>query len=332
MAPDVGHLEGRTVLVTGGAGFFGRAFVEAVLDHTTEAKLVVYNRDEAKQARLAERLRRHADRLRFRLGDVRDPERLRLAFWNADVVVHAAALKRVDDTARHTFEMIKTNVLGTQAVLGAALEAGVERTLILSSDKACHAANPYGASKFLAERLAVEWNALSFARGQKVACVRWGNVLGSTGSVLHTFRRALRAGEPMPMTDPAMTRFWMTVEEAVAFACRALRLMRGGEVFLPKLRTAPVMRLVQALDAGRQCEPIGHRPGGEKRHETLLTVEECPQAVDIGEAIVLEPAWRLPVEREPWKGEPVAAPWTSEGLLGIGIEELAQMAAQVPDE
>lgn len=334
MTPDVGHLEGRTVFVTGGAGFFGRAFAEAVLDHTTETKLVVYSRDEAKHARMAEHLRRHRDRLRFRLGDVRDPERLRVALWKTDVVVHCAALKRVDDTARHTFEVVRTNVIGTHNVLAAAVEAEVRRTLVLSSDKGAMPANSYGATKLLAERLAVDWNAVAFARGQLISALRYGNVLGSTGSALHVFRRAIRAGESIPVTDMAMTRFWMTIDQAVAFVCRCLRIMRGGDIFIPKLAAAPVATLIAALDPPLGMRQINKRPGGEKLHEVLLSEHESDRAVDLGDCWVLEPETPLPVEREPWKGGALPSGFRYASALAptLTVSDLVAMTAGVPEE
>lgn len=334
MTLDVGHLEGRTVFITGGTGYFGRHFAEAVLDHTRETKIVIYSRGEEKHARMAEQFRRHRERLRFRLGDVRDRERLQLALWKADVVVAAAALKRVDDTARHPEELIKTNVLGIHNTLHAALEAGVGKVVIISSDKACLPANAYGATKFLAEQMAVAWNAISFARRQIVSCVRYGNVLGSTGSVLHTFRRAIRASEPMPLTDGEMTRFWMTVEQAVGFVCHVLRIMRGGEIFIPKIPAAPVSYLPAVLAQGAPVRYVAKRPGGEKAHEVLLSEHETDRAVDLDDMYVLEPDWMLPAQREPWKGRslPEGFRYASDTAVQLRVEDLAQMVAQVPDE
>lgn len=333
--PDIGHLEGRTVLVTGGAGFFGRHFAAALLDGTRESKLIVYSRDEAKHARMADALRRHADRLRFRLGDVRDRDRLRLAVWGVDVIVHAAALKRIDDTARQTFEVVRTNVIGTQNVLAAAIDGRIERTLVISSDKGVLPINSYGATKFLAERLAVEWNAIGFARGQRIAALRYGNVVGSTGSVVHLFRRAARAGEAVPLTDGRMTRFWMTAAQAVGLACQALRIMRGGEIFVAKLPAAPVSRLALAVAPHCPLRHTARRPGGEKSHETLLSETESERAVDLGPLWVVEPEWALPVQREPWKGSqpPEGFQYASDTAEArLSVEELAQMAAEVPDE
>lgn len=334
MTPDVGHLEGRTIFVTGGAGFFGRHFAEAVLDHTRETKIVVYSRDEQKHARMAEYLRRHRDRLRFRLGDVRDPDRLRTALWKSDMVIHAAALKRVDDTAMHPYELIKTNCAGTQNVLEAALDAGAKKVLVISSDKGVLPANPYGATKFLAERLAIAWNAVSFARGQIVSCLRWGNVLGSTGSALHVFRRVIRAGEPITLTDGTMTRFWLSADQAVEGLCHVLRIMRGGEVFVYKTPAAPVGYLPAALASEAPVRYVAKRPGGEKIHEVLLSEHEADRAVELDDMYVIEPDWPLPAEREPWKGRalPEGFRYASDTAVQLRVEELAQMAAEVPDE
>lgn len=335
MTPNVGHLEGRTVFVTGGAGFFGRAFAEAVLDYTKETKVIVYSRGEEKHARMAEQLRRHKDRLRFRLGDVRDLDRLKIAMWKADIVIAAAALKRVDDTAMHPYELIKTNAIGVQHTLEAALEVGAKKVLVISSDKGCLSSTPYGATKFLAECLAVAWNAVSFARGQTVACVRYGNVLGSTGSALHAFRRAIQAKEPVPLVDGEMTRFWMTADQAVELVCHVLRIMRGGEIFIPRLPAAPVARLMQALDGQATYRFIDKRPGGEKRDEVLLSEHEADRAVDLGHLWVLEPEWPLPAEREPWKGPqpPEGFRYASDTAEArLRVEDLREMIQGVPEE
>lgn len=326
MTPDVGHLEGRTIFITGGTGSLGHTLAAAILDHTREARVTVYSRGESRQAEMAEEFSRHRDRLRMRLGDVRDRDRLELALWRVDIVVHAAALKRVDDTARHPEELIKTNVLGTQNVLRAALTTGVRRILLVSSDKGVEAANPYGGTKFLAEQLVTAWNAVGYARGQLSSCVRYGNVLSSTGSVAHAFRHAAQDGEVASVTEGGMTRFWMTRDEAAALVCRCLRLMRGGEVFVPKLPSAPVEALARAMGApGVRLVP--KRPGGEKAHETLLSEHESHRAVDVGDLFVVEPDWELPVDREPWKGEalPAGFSYRSDTAPRLSLDALAEM-------
>ena len=314
------------MFITGGTGSLGRTLATAILDHTREARVVIYSRGEFRQAEMAEQLSRHRGRLRMRLGDVRDLDRLELALWRVDIVVHAAALKRLDDTARHPEELIKTNVLGTQNVLRASLTAGVRRILLVSSDKGVEAANPYGATKFLAEQLVTAWNAVGYARSQLSSCVRYGNVLSSTGSVTCAFRQAAHEGTLAPVTEGGMTRFWLTLDEAVMLVCRCLRLMRGGEVFVPKLSAAPVEALAWALGVpGVRLVP--KRSGGEKVHETLLSEHESDRVVDVGDLFIIEPDWELPVDREPWKGEalPMGFSYRSDMAPRLSLEALAEM-------
>lgn len=293
--------------VTGGSGSFGAAFVEHLLHDNLAERVVVVARDEHKLGALGDRLLpTYSDRLRIRMGDVRDLPRLRLALSDCDTVVHAAALKVIGQGTMNPTELIQTNILGTENVLRAAMECGVKRVLVISSDKATSPANLYGNTKALAEGLSMAWNAYGFAKGMRSAAVRYGNVIGSRGSVLHVFRAAVREGRPLPVTDPRMTRFWITASVAGRFVLACLERMRGGEVFAPKMPSFRLLDLGAAvldLDALGPASHVvtGIRPG-EKLHEALIAPEEAARTRDLGDAYVIEsPA--LLWNRPPWEGK-----------------------------
>ena len=340
VTPDVGSLEGKRVMITGASGSFGRHFLRALLEGTRGATAVAYVRNEVQQAKLAHEFAAFRPRLRLFLGDIRNEERVTQGMYECDVVVHAAALKRVDDTAIHPYELFLTNVIGTKHVLKAAQDLKVPRVLVLTSDKCVEPVNSYGTSKLAAEQMAVAWNIYSYARGCRVTCLRYGNVLGSRGSVAHQWKRALLAGESLTITDPAMTRFWLTLDQAVEWACHALRIMRGGEIVVPRL---PAMELGQvavaamhAFGKGPAAHTVrftGKRPGGEKRDETLLSPHEMSRAVVLEHGWILEPDWELPLEREPWLGPRAAAGYTSDHpARWLPIEEMTDWLRAMPEE
>jgi len=278
-------LADAAILVTGGTGSFGNRFVETVLARHRPRRMVVLSRDELKQSEMQARLRHPA--LRFFLGDVRDRERLVRAMHGVDVVVHAAALKQIPACEYNPFEAIQTNVIGAKNVIDAAIDAGVKRVLALSTDKAVNPVNLYGATKLCSEKLFVQANAYGFPRHTAFACVRYGNVIGSRGSVIPLFQ-GQRAGGTVTVTDPKMTRFWMTLDQGVQFVLRCIGLMRGGEIFVPKLPSARILDLVEAVAPGCRVEFVGIRPG-EKLHETLISEDEARQAVEQESMFVLEP-------------------------------------------
>lgn len=342
MTPDFGSLEGKRVMVTGASGSFGRHFLRALLEHTRGATAVAYVRNEVQQARLGEWLADYRPRLRLFLGDIREAERVEQAMYGCEVVVHGAALKRVDDTAIHPYELIKTNVLGTKHVLDAALSLQVPRILIITSDKGVLPSNPYGTSKQAAEQMAVAWNVYSHARGSHVACVRYGNCLGSRGSVAHMWKRAIQAGDSITLTDAAMTRFWLTLDQAVELVAHCLRILRGGEVFVPKLPAMEMGRVaVAAMYAFGKGPSVhtarftGKRAGGEKRDELLLSPHESDRAVDLGHLWVIEPDWELPLDREPWKGSrpPEGFAYSSaDPVRWLPVEEMTEWLRDMPEE
>lgn len=281
----------HSICVTGATGSFGQALVKRLLGQPTE-RIVVFSRDEWKQARMAETLR--DDRLRYFIGDVRDRDRLEVAFAGCEAVVHAAALKRVDSIAYNPIEVKRTNVDGTENVLRAAIASGIKRVLVISSDKAVHPTNVYGASKQMAEHLTIAANAYGQPRGTKSAVLRYGNVLGSRGSVIHLWRREAGAGRPLTVTDTEATRFWLSLDDAVGHALAALNAMtHGGEVFVPFIKAMPVLdvaKLVATEYGAEIATPSGLRPGGEKLHEQLASDEEVSRTALTAEFLRVLPA------------------------------------------
>ena len=301
-----------TLLITGGTGTFGHAFTKRVLDDNLAERVRIYSRDEYKQARMAEEFGGDP-RLRFFLGDVRDREQLHRALAGVDIVVHAAAYKRIDRSALDIMAFLAVNVIGTANVIDMANARKVKKVVFLSSDKACASSTPYGACKSLAEWLAVNSNVLSPTR---VVVTRYGNILDSRGSLLETWRKQAEAGEPLTVTDCRMSRFWMTIEEAVDLVLLALARGRGGEVFIPKgVARGKVVELLQERYPDTRVVEVGKR-AYEKLTEELVSAEEVDRLVDCRDCYVLLPHPSL-VRWEPgpygmgrWEGVPVPAHFT----------------------
>jgi UDP-N-acetylglucosamine 4,6-dehydratase len=278
-------LSGATILLTGGTGSFGNAFARRVTRDWPDAVVRVYSRDELKQS---EMLSRFGDgQLRFLIGDVRDRSRMTRAAQGADIVIHAAAMKQVPACEYNPFEAVRTNVLGAQHVIDAAIDAGVQKVVALSTDKAVNPVNLYGATKLCAEKIVVQGNAYASHSKTRLSCVRYGNVVGSRGSVVPVFRQQVSEGR-LTITDERMTRFWITLEQAVDLVLFALDNMVGGEVFIPKIPSMRVVDLAEAMAPGLPREIVGIRPG-EKLHELLLTVDESRHAVDADGVYVVLP-------------------------------------------
>ncbi len=296
-----------SVLVTGGTGSFGNKFVEIMLNRYRPRRLVVFSRDELKQSEMMARFQYRIDHpsLRFFVGDVRDQARLERAMHGVDVVFHAAALKQIPSCEYNPFEAIQTNVIGAENVINAAIDAGVTRVVMISSDKAVNPINLYGATKLCAEKLFVQGNAYGFPRGSVFSVVRYGNVIGSRGSVIPLFA-AQRASGRVTVTDRAMTRFWIRLEQGVEFAIRCAELMRGGEIFVPKIPSMRIMDLVTTVAPGCTIEDIGIRPG-EKLHEILISEDESRQALEYDEMFVIEPLYPSWTFRS-WEGGKRPAP------------------------
>lgn len=267
-------LNGKTVLITGGTGSFGKKFAEIVFKNYEPKKLIVLSRDEFKQYQMAKIFPDTKYPIRYFLGDIRDKDRLFRAFEGVDYVIHAAALKQVPALEYNPTEAVKTNVVGADNIVDAAIDAGVKKVIALSTDKAVNPINLYGATKLVAEKIFVAANAYAGGR-VKFAMVRYGNVVGSRGSVIPLFLSLKEKGvREVPITDSRMTRFWITLEEGVELVMKALEKAEGGEIFVPKIPSMKITDLAMAIDSSFKFRTIGIRPG-EKVHETLVSEDEA---------------------------------------------------------
>jgi len=291
----------QSVLVTGGTGSFGKKFIEIMLDEYKPAKLIVYSRDELKQHEMRADGFDHPT-LRYFIGDVRDYRRLLRAMNGVDVVIHAAALKQVPACEYNPMEAIKTNILGSSNVIEAGLDAGVGRVMALSSDKAVNPVNLYGATKLAAEKLFVQSNAYAAGTSTRFSCVRYGNVVGSRGSVIPIFIQQRKNGK-LTITDNRMTRFWLTLEQGVRFVIKCTEQMYGGEVFVPKIPSTKIIDLAKVIAPQAEIEVIGIRPG-EKLHEVLINTDEARATVELDDMFIVQPSGSL------WFGHD----WNDEGL------------------
>lgn len=275
------------ILVTGGTGSFGQRFIATVLDRHNPRRLIVYSRDEFKQFQMARRL--SDPRLRYFIGDVRDRDRLMMAMRNVNIVVHAAALKHVAIAEYNPFEAVRTNIWGAENVVTAAIRTGVRRVIALSTDKAANPINLYGATKLASDKIFIAGNNLAGAQDTRFAVVRYGNVVGSRGSVVPFFKKLVAQGaDHFPITDPRMTRFWITLQQGVDFVLRCLETMQGGELYVPKIPSMTVTDLATALDPDKKQRVVGIRPG-EKLHEVMITDDDARATVDMGDYFVIEP-------------------------------------------
>jgi UDP-N-acetylglucosamine 4,6-dehydratase len=285
-------LDGRSVLVTGGSGSFGQRFVETVMRHATPRRVIVFSRDEFKQYEMQQRLPAEwGSTLRFFIGDVRDRERLELAMREVDFCVHAAALKHVPAAEYNPMECIHTNVYGAENVVRAALAAGVRRVIALSTDKAANPINLYGASKLASDKIFIAANNLSGALDTRFSVVRYGNVVGSRGSVVPLFRKLVERGaDHLPITDDRMTRFWITLQHGVDFVLSCFAMMQGGEIFVPKIPSMRLVDLARAMAPSLPHKLVGIRPG-EKLHEVMITEDDSRQTYELADRYVIEPAF-----------------------------------------
>jgi UDP-N-acetylglucosamine 4,6-dehydratase len=321
----------QVILVTGGTGSFGKKFIEIMLEEYQPAKLIIFSRDELKQHEMRVGGFDHPS-LRYFLGDVRDYDRLRRAMNGVDSVVHAAALKQVPACEYNPMEAIKTNILGSSNVIEAALDTGVKKVLALSTDKAVNPVNLYGATKLSAEKLFVQSNAYAAGSPTRFACVRYGNVIGSRGSVIPLFLQQRENGAVLTITDDRMTRFWLSLEQGVRFVIRAIEEMHGGEVFVPKIPSTRITDVAQAIAPEARIEVIGIRPG-EKLHEVLIHEDEARAAVELEDMYVIQPAESLWFGRE-WqeKGSPLAEGFRYDSLHNpewLTVDEIRAMIAPV---
>lgn len=277
-------LKNKTVLVTGGTGSFGKKFIHKALTLGVK-KIIVFSRDELKQYEMKQEFT--DKRLRFFIGDVRDQERLHRAFDGVDIVIHAAAMKHVDACEYNPFEAVKTNIHGAQNIIEAAIDCGVESVIALSTDKACSPVNLYGATKLASDKLFVAANAYVGDKKTSFSVVRYGNVVGSRGSVVPFFKKMKETGT-LPVTDERMTRFWITLEKGVQFVLDNLERMHGGEIFVPKIPSMKVVDLAKAIGPECKIEIIGIRPG-EKLHEAMIMEDDARHTVEFDDYYIIKP-------------------------------------------
>ena len=297
-------LEGSSVLITGGTGSLGKALVSHLLAQGKVRRIAIFSRDELKQLHMRTEFNDDS-RLRWFLGDIRDIERLKRAFHNVDYVFHAAALKQVDTGEYNPMEFIKTNVLGSQNVIDAAIETGVKRVVALSTDKASSPINLYGATKLTADKLFIAANNYSHTYGTIFSVVRYGNVMGSRGSVIPFFKKLADEGKPLPVTDLRMTRFWISIEQAVRFVIDSLEMMTGGELYVPRIPSMKIVDLAKAVAPGAELEEVGMRPG-EKLHEEMISADDSRRTIILNDRFVVTP---------------VIAEWGYSPPKGITMEE-----------
>ena len=322
-------LDGKTILVTGGTGSFGKKFTRMVLDRYDVNKLIIFSRDELKQAQMRTEFGNNP-KLRFFIGDVRDKERLYRAFDGVDIVIHAAALKRVPECEYNPFEAIKTNVIGAQNIIDAAIDRGVSKIVALSTDKAVNPINLYGATKLCSDKLFIAGNSYVGGKDIRFAVVRYGNVVGSRGSVVPLFLQLKEAGK-LPITDPRMTRFWITLEEGVEMVFTALEKMQGGEVFVPKIPSMKITDLAKAIAPECELEIVGIRPG-EKLHESLITASDARHTLEFDNYYIIQPEfswWRLGNHKD---GKPIEEDFeytSDKNEEWLTVEEMREMLKQL---
>jgi len=274
-------------LITGGTGSFGKKFIQVMLKEYHPEKIIIYSRDELKQYEM-QNSGINDPRLRYFIGDVRDLDRMKRAFQGVDIVVHAAALKQVPACEYNPFEAVKTNILGTENVIDAALDMGVKKVLAISTDKAVNPVNLYGVTKLAAEKLVIQSNSYAGGRETRLSCVRYGNVVGSRGSVVPVFLKQRATGR-LTVTDERMTRFWISLEQGVHFVIRCIEQMHGGEVFVPKIPSMKVKDLAAAVAPEAEITYTGIRPG-EKLHEVLISEDEARNTVEFDDMFIVQPS------------------------------------------
>ncbi|MEK9197492.1 UDP-N-acetylglucosamine 4,6-dehydratase (inverting) [Ureibacillus sp. FSL E2-3493] len=322
-------LDDKTVLVTGGTGSFGKKFVRKALDSNVK-KIIIFSRDELKQYEMKQEF--DDSRLRFFIGDVRDKERLYRAFDGVDIVIHAAAMKHVDACEYNPFEAIKTNIHGAQNIVEAAIDRGVEKVIALSTDKACSPVNLYGATKLASDKLFVAANAYVGDKKTRFSVVRYGNVVGSRGSVVPFFKKIRHTGV-LPVTDERMTRFWITLDQGVQFVLDNLERMHGGEIFVPKIPSMKVVDLAKAIAPECEIKIIGIRPG-EKLHEAMIMEDDARHTIEFEDYYVIQPEfpWWSKSNTNNGKELPDGFAYTSDSNTEwLTVEELEKLANNLND-
>ncbi len=330
-------LKGKSILVTGGTGSFGQQFVATVLERYKPARVIVYSRDELKQFEMAQRfpVETH-ENIRYFIGDVRDRDRLTLAMRDVDYVIHAAAMKQVPAAEYNPMECLKTNVNGAENVVYASMANGVKKVLALSTDKAANPINLYGASKLASDKIFVAANNITGEKGPRFAVVRYGNVMGSRGSVVPFFQKLIDQGvKTLPITDARMTRFWINLQQGVNFVLSSLEMMQGGEVFVPKIPSMKMTSLAKIMAPSLDHKIVGIRPG-EKLHEVMVPVDDGRNTIELPDRYVIEPAFAFwAINKAHYKNAkpvPEDFSYTSDGntewLDEAGLKNLLSIAAK----
>jgi UDP-N-acetylglucosamine 4,6-dehydratase len=297
-------LNNKTILITGGTGSFGKKCTGIILKKYKPKRLIIFSRDELKQFEMAQEFPdSQYECIRYFIGDVRDKERLYRAFRNVDYVIHAAALKQVPAAEYNPFEAVKTNILGAQNVINVSIDQKVKKVIALSTDKAANPINLYGATKLCSDKLFIAGNSYVGEAGTKLSVVRYGNVVGSRGSVVPFFLKCRESG-CFPITDPRMTRFWITFEQGVNFVLDCLERMVGGEMFVPKLPSMNIMDLAKAIDPACKTQIIGIRPG-EKIHEVMIPIDDARRTVEFDHYYIVQPDFPFWERRNSHGGKPV---------------------------
>ena len=318
----------KVILITGGTGSFGKKFAEIILNEYHPAKLIVYSRDELKQLEMAQQFVAYQN-IRFFIGDVRDKERLLRAFHGVDYIVHAAALKQVPAMEYNPSEAIKTNIMGAINIIEASLDNSVKKLVALSTDKACNPINLYGATKLCSDKLFVAANYYSGFSNCRFSVVRYGNVIGSRGSVVPFFRK-MRDKGVLPITHPKMTRFSITLEQGVRFVVRSLERMQGGELFVPKIPSLKIMDLAKAIAPECKTEIVGVRPG-EKLHEVMISEDDARNTMELDDCYLIQPAFHWWGENNQSYGEKVPEGFRYSSDINqqwLTVDELREMVGK----
>jgi UDP-N-acetylglucosamine 4,6-dehydratase len=324
----VSELAGSSILVTGSTGSFGKAFLKYALTHLDPARIVVFSRDELKQYEVRQMFG-DDPRLRFFIGDIRDEKRLDRAVHGIDYVVHAAALKQVDTAEYNPSEFVATNINGTQNVIDAAINHGVKKVVALSTDKASSPINLYGATKLAADKIVIAGNHYAATHPTRLAVVRYGNVMGSRGSVVPFFRKLAAEGKSLPITDKRMTRFWITLDQAVKFVVDSFDVMQGGELYVPRIPSMRIMDLVEAVAPGAGTHEMGMRPG-EKLHEEMIAADDSRRTLRFKDRYVVQPVVASWGYTTPEGGEEVSDGFnyrSDNNDLWLSVDEMRDLLA-----
>lgn len=323
-------LNDKVILITGGTGSFGKKCTEIILKNYKPKKLIIFSRDELKQFEMSQKFNdSEYPCMRYFIGDVRDKERLHRAFSDVDCIIHAAAMKQVPAAEYNPFEAVRTNIIGAQNIINVAIDNGVKQVIALSTDKAVNPINLYGATKLCSEKLFVSGNSYSSPEKTKFSVVRYGNVVGSRGSVIPFFLQKRKTGK-LSITDPRMTRFWITLEQSVNLVLNRLNGMRGGEIFVPKIPSMKIMDLAKAICPECETEIVGIRPG-EKLHETLISRDEVRNVIELNDFYIIQPAFMF-WGYENWKdGIQVADDFeytSNNNNMWLTVDKLKEMIRQ----